>query len=60
MNHDRDLQGNLVEANVRIRSLWDSGYSAMDIIGTLFRVCKNHDFEESEKLEFIKVSHCRC
>ncbi len=30
------------------------GYSAFDIIGTLFRVVKNYDCPEALKLEFIR------
>jgi len=34
--------------------LWCMGYSAEDIIGNVFRVCKNHDMAEYLKLEFVK------
>ena len=39
-----------------IRSLYNSGYSALDIIGTVFKVVKNFDDSMMEfiKLEFIK------
>ena len=35
-------------------SLWDQGYSASDIIGTLFKVTKDADISEKVKLEFLK------
>ena len=31
------------------------GYSALDIIGTIFRIVKNFDMKEALKLELIKV-----
>ena len=35
--------------------LWNEGYSASDIIGTLFKVCKNNsDLREDIKLSFIR------
>ncbi|KND01773.1 replication factor C subunit 2 [Spizellomyces punctatus DAOM BR117] len=38
----------------KVRTLWMQGYSAVDIISTLFRVVKTFDMEEYIKLEFIK------
>ena len=39
-----------------VKSLWNKGYSAEDIITNVFRVCKTHnDLPEFIKLEFIKV-----
>lgn len=38
-----------------MQSLFDGGYSATDIITTLFRVVRNADLHEFVKLEFIKV-----
>ena len=39
-----------------MQGLYDSGYSAMDIIGTLFRVTRNNtQLHEFVKLEFMKV-----
>lgn len=36
--------------------LWSQGYSAVDIVTTIFRVVKNNDtMPEYRKLEFIKV-----
>jgi len=38
-----------------VKSLWNKGYSAEDIITNVFRVCKTHnDLPEFIKLEFIK------
>ena len=34
--------------------MYDLGYSATDIITTLFRVIKNYDMPEYLKLEFIR------
>lgn len=43
--------------NILRRKLWDKGYSAVDIIGTMFRVVKVVDgLSEPERLEYIKVS----
>jgi hypothetical protein len=38
-----------------LQSLCDLGYSAMDIITTVFRVVRNYEMHELVKLEFIKV-----
>jgi replication factor C subunit 2/4 len=47
-----DIQGALEYIN----SLWDQGYSAVDIVVTLFRVIKTmDDLPEYTKLEFIRV-----
>lgn len=35
-------------------SLWNQGYSAVDILTTIFRVVKNYDMPEYLKLEFIR------
>jgi replication factor C subunit 2/4 len=49
-------RGDVEEAVGRVRALWGKGYSAVDIISTMFRVVKNMDsFPEYTKLEFIKV-----
>uniref|UniRef100_A0A023F8X5 Replication factor C subunit 2 n=1 Tax=Triatoma infestans TaxID=30076 RepID=A0A023F8X5_TRIIF len=34
--------------------LWKLGYAAEDIIGNIFKVCKNLNIEENIKLEFLK------
>ena len=38
-----------------VQALCDLGYSAMDIITTLFKVVRNQQMEEFLKMEFIKV-----
>ena len=43
------------EAYIILKSLWDKGYSAHDIITNIFRVCKTHPMAEYLKLEYIKV-----
>ena len=48
-----------VQADVRgavknLSSLWNSGYSAFDIIGTIFRVTKGYEMPEPLKLCFIR------
>lgn len=42
-------------ANDGMTELWNLGYSATDIITTLFRVVRNLDMQEYLKLEYIKV-----
>ena len=52
---DTCLENNLKEANQMLLKLWNEGYSASDIIGTLFKVCKNNsDLQEDIKLAFIR------
>lgn len=50
-------------AKERLEALWNSGYSASDIIGTIFRVTKAHkSLEEGLLLEFIReigLTHMR-
>jgi hypothetical protein len=49
-----DIDGSLA----RIGALWDKGYSAVDIVTTVFRVVKGmEELPEYTKLEFIRVSH---
>jgi len=48
------LEGDIEESHKLLRSLWNDGYSAADIITTLYKVVKNFDTEEYIKLEFIK------
>ena len=43
------------ESAVAMQVLCDLGYSAMDIITTLFRVVRSFKAEEFLKLEYIKV-----
>lgn len=46
--------GNIDEAYSGLKHLYDLGYSASDIITTLFRVVKNYDMPEYLKLEYIR------
>jgi replication factor C subunit 2/4 len=49
-------KGKIEEALESLKELWDKGYSAVDIISTMFRVVKTMDaLPEYTKLEFIKV-----
>jgi len=47
-------QGRLEDAHDALKGLFDHGYSAMDIITTVFRVAKNYNLPEALKLEFIR------
>jgi replication factor C subunit 2/4 len=55
----KDCQkGSIDDALARVNDLWDQGYSAVDIVVTIFRVVKSmEDLPEYTKLEFIRVSH---
>jgi replication factor C subunit 2/4 len=46
--------GDLDSSIANVQALWDQGYAAIDIIGTLFRICKNTDIPEKQKLSFIR------
>ncbi|KAG0577023.1 hypothetical protein M758_5G103700 [Ceratodon purpureus] len=48
------VAGNIDDAYVGLKQLYDLGYSATDIITTLFRVVKNYEMVEFLKLEFIR------
>ncbi|KAJ7559227.1 hypothetical protein O6H91_04G075100 [Diphasiastrum complanatum] len=48
------LGGKLDEAYVHLKQLYDLGYSASDIVTTLFRVVKNYEMPEYLKLEYIR------
>ena len=37
-----------------MEGLWSTGFSANDLVQTLFRVCRFYDMQEFLKLEFIK------
>ena len=53
----QDIDGALA----RIDELWDAGYSAVDIVTTIFRVTKSMDeVPEYLKLEYIRVSISLC
>lgn len=48
------LEGDADTAFHALHSLWAQGYSALDLVGTLFRVIKTYDMPEFAKLEFIR------
>ncbi|THH19052.1 hypothetical protein EW146_g2055 [Bondarzewia mesenterica] len=49
------MKGNIDLAMEKLSDLWDQGYSAVDIIVTIFRVVKTFDeIPEYTKLEYIK------
>lgn len=50
------IAGNIDDAYTGLKQLYDLGYSATDIITTLFRVVKNYEMVEYLKLEYIRVS----
>lgn len=48
-------QGDLHHANAELQKLWTLGYSASDIIGTLFKVTKAHtNLPEGKKLDYLR------
>lgn len=51
---DACAKGDITLALTNLQGLWNQGYAAIDIIGTLFRVCKSAEIEERTKLAFIK------
>jgi len=50
------IKGLFDDAYKTVEHLWGMGYSAEDIIGSIFRVLKTMDMEESLKLAFIKLT----
>lgn len=50
------LKGRIDPACEGLRHLFGLGYSASDIVTTLFRVVKSYEMPEFLKLEFIRVS----
>lgn len=48
------VENKFEEAYKKIRSLWNMGYSAQDLISNIFNVCKGCEMPENLKLEFIK------
>lgn len=53
------LEYNINSAETRLIALFTSGYSAIDVIGTIFRVTKSHEMNEKIKLEFMKeIGRC--
>ncbi|KAI0257154.1 P-loop containing nucleoside triphosphate hydrolase protein [Lactifluus subvellereus] len=48
-------KGDIEHSMIKLQELWDQGYSAVDIIVTIFRVVKTFDeLPEYTKLEYIK------
>ncbi len=49
-------KGDIDSAMEKLREIWSKGYSAIDIISTMFKVVKNMDsLPDNAKLEFIKA-----
>jgi len=46
--------GSTADAVTLMRSLYATGYSPSDIIGTVFKVCKTSDLPEALKLKFMR------
>jgi replication factor C subunit 2/4 len=56
------IEGKLDEALAKLVYLWSLGYSAVDILSTMFRVVKTYNVDEYYKLEFIReigLAHMR-
>uniref|UniRef100_A0A7S2I8X7 Replication factor C subunit 2 n=1 Tax=Helicotheca tamesis TaxID=374047 RepID=A0A7S2I8X7_9STRA len=51
---DHCVKGETNHAVAQLKSLWGTGYSCSDIIGTLFKVTKAHDMPEALKLEYLR------
>lgn len=47
-------EGRLRDAITEVEGLWKQGYAAVDVVGTLFRVCKNIALPDGKKLAFIR------
>jgi replication factor C subunit 2/4 len=50
------VEGDIDTANASVTVLWREGYSASDIISTIFRVARAFPMPEPLLLEFVKVS----
>lgn len=48
------VSGNVATATQRLNVLWDQGYAASDIIGTVFRVVRTFEMNEQLKLFMIR------
>lgn len=51
---DASAKGDIIAALRKLETLWSKGYSAIDIIGTLFRVAKTADVPPKLLLTFMK------
>lgn len=47
--------GDIEGGRAGINRLWNDGYSASDIMGTIFKVTKDAPMTETLRLEFLKV-----
>jgi len=60
---DACAKGDVDEAVREMAALYAQGYSGLDLIGTLFRVCKSNDkMDEGRRLEYIReigLTHMR-
>eukprot|EP01047_Picozoa_sp_COSAG01_P055887 COSAG01_NODE_6274_length_3758_cov_13.746995_4_plen_84_part_00 len=48
------MQSRLRDAVSAMQELWGSGYSAQDIITTVFRICKVVEMAEFLKMDFMR------
>uniref|UniRef100_A0A7S0EJS6 Replication factor C C-terminal domain-containing protein n=1 Tax=Hanusia phi TaxID=3032 RepID=A0A7S0EJS6_9CRYP len=48
------LTGDIKNAHSKLEDLWQRGYSAQDIVQTIFKVTRNMDMPEKSKLDFLK------
>jgi replication factor C subunit 2/4 len=51
---DSAVQGDFEAAHQVLAQLWEEGYAAVDIVGSLFRIAKYHECAEETKLELIR------
>ena len=51
---DACAKADFESANGVIEELWSNGYCGLDIVGTLFRLCKFAELPEELKLQFIR------
>eukprot|EP00741_Cyanophora_paradoxa_P015976 tig00000042_g15422.t1 len=59
---DACIRADIKTALERLHELWSKGYAAVDIVGTLFKVVKGFNMDESLALEFTKeigMTHMR-
>ena len=47
--------GRVAEALKEMDSLWALGYSALDLVTTVFKVVKAQDMPEAQKLDMVQV-----
>lgn len=49
------LEQNITKSNEMLCSLWNKGYSALDIVQTFFRVGRSYEMDEHLRLEVMKI-----